>query len=140
MTKTRNKKAKGKTITDLDELILTVDGEPVWRGRESLAGIPIVPRDKSGQPTEEPPEQEKLTRRRAILLALATEPKAEAHDADAKLQAGHLQIAFWDAENVKVCAEEITFIKVRLNHRWNGPIYTIMDDFLEGISEDTQKE
>ncbi|KKL71105.1 hypothetical protein LCGC14_2098250 [marine sediment metagenome] len=129
----KNKKAKGKTLTDLDEPIRSIDGEPVWRGRETLMGMPILPRDKDGQPTGETPKQEMLTRRKAILYAMAVETKEQASDADAKLRAGHLQVAFWSVSTVKVDAEDITFIKERLNNRWNGVIYTIMDDYLEGV-------
>lgn len=126
-------KAKGKVLTDLDEPIRSLDGEPVWRGRESLIGMPILPRDENGQPTGETPEQEMLTRRRAILFAMALEPREESSDVDVKLRAGHLQRAFWNVPAVRVDSEDITFIKARLNARWNGPIYTIMDDYLEGV-------
>lgn len=133
MTKATEEKAKGKTLTDLDVPIRSLDGEPIWRGRESLAGMPILPRDEDGQPTGEAPEEEMLTRRKAIQLAMALEPKEERSDADAKLRAGHLSVAFWSVPSVKVDAEDITFIKSRLNYRWNGIIYTIMDDYLEGV-------
>lgn len=133
MSKKAKEKAKGRTLTDLDEPIRSIDGEPVWKGRETLTGAAILPRDKDGQPTGELPEQEMLTRRKAILLAMALDPKDEGSDADAKLRAGHLQVAFWSATTVKVDAEDVTFIKGRLNNRWNGIIYTIMDDYLEGV-------
>lgn len=132
MTKKDDKKAKGTELTNLDIELESLDGEVIWYGKETLAGIPICDRDeKTGVPTSKQ-HQAILTRRVAITAALALEPEAESYDADAKLRAGHLQAAFWNSPKVKLDAEDITFLKDRLNNRWNGMVLTYMDTYLEG--------
>lgn len=127
-------KPKGTILTGLDVDVVGVDNEPIWRPKESVLGLPIVDRDDDGIPKKDAVvPQEKLTRRKAILLSLALEPEKEQQDQDAKLRAGYLQRIFWKDKQVEVDAEDITFIKNRLNYRWNGVIFSILCEFLEGV-------
>lgn len=133
MVQKRDTKPKGTSLTQLDEIVTSYDGEPIWRSKESIAGTVILERDEDGQPVENQIlEQVKLTRRMAINLALALEPKEEVANADAKLRAGHLQHMFWKDPKVELDSEDVEFLKSRLNFRWNGTVYCYMCEYLEG--------
>lgn len=136
MSETNETKPKGTTLTKLDEPITSFDGEFIWRNKESIGGAVLLQRDKDGRPVEDQIlPQEKLTRRKAINLALAREPEAEVHDAEAKLRAGYLQRMFWQDKKIEVDADDITFIKNRLNHRFSGTVYCCMCEYLEGVDK-----
>ncbi len=134
MTKKNETKPKGTVLTDLDVEITSYDGEFIWRNKESIAGSVILERDEGGKPVENQLlAQEKLTRRKAINLALAQEPKGEVHDADAKLRAGYLQRLFWKDAEVKLDADDVAFIKNRVNFKFNSTVYCHICEFLEGV-------
>jgi len=140
MKKKKNEKPKGTTLIDLDVSVTQLDGEFVWRNKEDLMGSVILKRDKDGNPIEDQVlKQEPLTRRKAINLALAREPKEEETDGDAKLRAGYLQRMFWKDPKIELDADDVVFIKNRLNHRFNGTIYCYMCEYLEGV-ETSQPE
>lgn len=128
MTKKTSVNPKGTTLIDLDVCIVSVDGEPIWRQKQSVLGATL--RDEDGN---EIIEIEKLTRRKAILLGLALDPEADARNAETKLRAGYLQKVFWKDKEIKLDSDDVVFIKDRLNNKFNGTIYFIMCEYLEGV-------
>lgn len=134
MSAKNENKPKGTTLTKLDEFVTSVDGSYIWRNKESIAGSTLIERGEEGRPIEgQIFAQEKLTRRKAINLALARETQEEVYDEEAKLRAGYLQRMFWKDEEIKLDADDITFIKNRLNHRFSSTVFCHMCEYLEGV-------
>ena len=143
MSAKKDPKPKGTILTDLDVVVTSADDEPIWRMRSTILGAALYKKDQktgecikdaSGEMVQDT-TQEILTRRMAILLALATETEKQNLDADAKLRAGHMQRVFYKDSEVKVDSEEVEFIKDRLLHRWGGVVYTDLCEYLEGVSK-----
>lgn len=124
---------KGRTVKNLDEPLKLFDGESIPMDKVNMLGQPVFKKDEKGEIIRR--EQEDLTPRKAILLAMAKDPEKETNDPLAKLRAGQFARVFWNAEEVLVDSSDAEFIKNRLNFKWGGIIYTLMCDFLEGVSE-----
>ena len=133
MARTNKTKPKGTGLTQHDKVILCLDGEPIWRSKENLDGSLWLERDENGVPIEDQIlHQEKLTRRKAINLALVAEPKDETADSEAKLRAGYLQRMFYKDAKVELDSGDVEFLKKRINHRFHVTVYCYMCEYLEG--------
>lgn len=129
MDKHNEAKPKGTIVTGLNNKIRTYGGETIEQDKETSVGVPVFVKNEEGKIVSR--DTEKLTFRKAILLALATDPPGEEKDVMAKLRAGHFARVFWGEDTVELDSEDMEFLKSRINNKWGGILFTLVCEFLE---------